>query len=420
MVQFAAFVSYLECDVGAVNANELQEWARVVFNLSLNSGIDRPEDYGRALSGIQAILSHRKQILESLATTEIDLSGFSPQQLREEILKARLILADPGWRPRIEAAESHGYFRGQIDFLLDFAGVCNEAEEVPVDEWATDVHADLKVRFDDYLAKAQRMFGPAGLQSLTLPGKPYLWERALLVCGDYLSTNGTNYSFLTSPASNWDSWKRYLRGDSSGHSARRRHLKALWDRIDVKTDIAPQLDEIICGRSELEAWCEAVVKHPQVITYCEQREIRKRANVEEIYLLKKKQMNGTHAELFSLGLHQELSNGAAATGLLPLVLQPYQSVATTDFEPHIILRYSLPDSNVAFVIISTEGKFRISVSRASLEQHPDVESMLRDVMRFSESQTLLVRLCPRDEIHDVLHSLARGLAERDENTAKLS
>src|SRR5207244_4076013 len=71
LVQFAAFVSYLECNAGAVNAGALQEWARVVSNLSVNSGIDRPEDYGRALSGIEALLPHSRQILQGLATAEI-------------------------------------------------------------------------------------------------------------------------------------------------------------------------------------------------------------------------------------------------------------------------------------------------------------------------------------------------------------
>ena len=42
----------------------------------------------------------------------------SEEKLREK-LKAELILQHDGWRPLIDRAESHGYFRGQIDFLLD-------------------------------------------------------------------------------------------------------------------------------------------------------------------------------------------------------------------------------------------------------------------------------------------------------------
>src|SRR5207245_353981 len=42
LLQFTAFVSYLERNGGPVGADELQEWARTIRNLSVNSGIDRP------------------------------------------------------------------------------------------------------------------------------------------------------------------------------------------------------------------------------------------------------------------------------------------------------------------------------------------------------------------------------------------
>jgi hypothetical protein len=166
LVQFAALVSYLHRNEGAVDAGELQAWMRVIFNLSVNSGIER-EDYGRALSAVRAMLPHSRQILQHLATVSTEPPGFAPQQMREEILKAKLILAEPSWGTRIDAAEAHGYFRGQIEFLLDFAGVVGKEKDVSVIHWATDVHADLQRRFDDYSAKAQRMFGTSGLNTVT-------------------------------------------------------------------------------------------------------------------------------------------------------------------------------------------------------------------------------------------------------------
>jgi hypothetical protein len=410
LVQFAAFLSYLQRNDCAIDANEFQAWARVVFNLSENSTIERPEDYGRSLSGIQTLLPHCRKILEDLAVTEIEPVGFSPQQVQEEVLKAKLILADPGWIARIEAAELHGYFRGQIQFLLDFAGVCSQAEEVPVSEWANDVNAELQTRFDDYFAKALLTFSETGLIGLTSPRQSFLWERVLFVCGDYLSSNSTNYSFLTNPAGNWDSWKRFLRGDASGDSPRRRYLKDLWDRIDAKTDIAQQLDQIVRGRSGLEPWREAVVKYPQVIEYCEQREIRRRGDVEEIYLLKKRQMNGAHAELFSYALYQELNSDTACERLAPLKLKSYQSVSMIETEPYVLLAYDLPDCSIGFSIESTEGKFRIKVKRAALESHPEVEAVLSNQMGFVGRDDVLARSSSRDEIHDVLHGVARSLA----------
>jgi DDE superfamily endonuclease len=58
----------------------------------------------------------------AMATSETPTAGFSLQQISEEKLKAELILGHSGWRPLIERAEGHGYFRGQVEFLLDFCG----------------------------------------------------------------------------------------------------------------------------------------------------------------------------------------------------------------------------------------------------------------------------------------------------------
>jgi tRNA A-37 threonylcarbamoyl transferase component Bud32 len=181
----------------------------------------------------------------------------------------------------------------------------------------------------------------------------------------------------------------------------------------ARSDVASQLDQIIRGRSGLEDWREAVVKHPEVITYCEQREIRKRPHSDEIYLLKKKQMNGTHAELFSYALYKELNNAAVLTDLLPLKLLPYQSVTTIDVEPHIILRYYLPNRSADFLVESTMGEFRLSVERDALRDYPELESMLCDVMEFSERRNALDLRCQREGIQDVLYALASTLSEHD-------
>jgi len=69
LVQFAAFVSYLKRNEGSVDAAEFQEWARVIFNLSVNSAIERPEEFGRALTGLQALVPHSRRILSHLAGT---------------------------------------------------------------------------------------------------------------------------------------------------------------------------------------------------------------------------------------------------------------------------------------------------------------------------------------------------------------
>lgn len=405
LVLFAAFISYLQENGAGVKSDDMQEWIRVLFNLSMNSGIDRPEDFGRALSGVQALLPYSRNVLENLATKEIAGSGFSGQQVREEVTKAQLIRADAQWRARIDAAEQHSYFRGQIEFLLEFAGVKRHATEDPISDWPADVHAELQARFDDYLAKARAMFGAGGLQDI--PGKSYLWERALLVFGDYLPTNNKNYSFLTNPIGNWDSWKRYLRGQTTGPSPRREYLKALWDRLDAGGDIGTQMEEIVSSRSGVEPWREATVKHPEIMEYCGEHEIRKRENAEEIYLMKKKQMNGAHAELFSYALHLELATPASREMLAPLVMFPYHSVTSADKEPYVPLVCEAGDARISFEVFSTKGQFAI---RAVVENHPNAEAMLRDKCGFADQNGILTTACARDKIHNTLHGIARTVA----------
>ena len=148
--------------------------------------------------------------------------------------------------------------------------------------------------------KAQISFASSGLARTKPTAGPHLWKRALLPVGDYLSSSGSNCSFLTDSPRNWDSWKRFLRGGTSGT---RQFLKILWDRIDANADNESQLEQIIASAASLEPWRAAIIRHPEVIGYRRQQEMRRGGNAEEIYLLTKKQMSGYHAELFSYALN---------------------------------------------------------------------------------------------------------------------
>ncbi len=408
LAQFAAFVAYLKAYEGSIDPLEFQEWMRVTSNLIENSNIERPEDYGRALAGLKKLLPQARQILPYFAGLKSEHAGFSPQQLREESLKANLILAHCGWRARIEAAEAHGYFRGQIEFLLDFCEAHAEAGKHAVADWPEALHLQLQDRFDDYFQKAAKMFGPSGLIALNSAGEEYLWQRGLLVCGDYLSAKSSNYSFGTNPARNWDSWKRFLRGNTSGSSPKRRILKNLWDRLDVKADLATQLLKLIRERAGLEPWRDALVKYSEVIGYCEDSELRKKDGVQEIYLLRKKQMNGWHAELFSFVLHLDLNTPAARAAIAPLKLQDYQFVKMTEDEPRVILISEHPTVPIGVVIESKQGQFHIALPLNRIQQFTDGEAALT-ALGFTKVLTFMARLVPRSKLQDLLQQLAGKL-----------
>lgn len=403
LVLFAAFVSYLRVNERKVGGTEFQEWMRVAFNLVQNSDIEHPHDFERSLVGFQKLIPQSRDILPYLATMETTPLGFSRDQLLEESLKARLILSHKDWAYRIHAAEAHGYFRGQIGFLLDFSGARTCADEQPVQNWLPEKHAQLLGRFDDYLAKASLTFNERGLAPL--PGEPHQWQRSLLAVGDYLLRLGRNLSFVTDPPSNPDSWKRFLRGGINAAS-RREQLKTMWDRLDVSAELGPQLAGLRKAPG-LEPWRAVIVAYPQVITYCLEREIRWELGAKEIYLLKRKQMNGAHAELFTFVLHLELDTDSQRKQLAPLQLAAYQFVTMTDTEPHVALAMG----SAAFRVISSNDQFRIDVGGSGLATMPGTEKMLVDDLGFRQDDTLLTRLVPRGEAHKFLFMLAGKLAK---------
>jgi len=399
LVQFAAFALYLSTNEGATEPQQFQEWMRVIFNLVQNSDIERPDDYERSVSGLRKLLPHSRDILQHLANAELGPLGFSRDQVQEESLKAKLLLAHRDWRNRIDAAEAHGYFRGQIGFLIEFAGICDQADEHPVEEWPDEQHATLQQKFDEYLEKATVTFNAKGLAEL--PGEPYQWERALLAIGDYFLRLRSNRSFLTSQASNYDSWKRFLR---SGHG--RKYLKQMWDRLDVTADLASQLAEVR-NATGLEPWRAAFVAHPEAMEYCGQNELRWTVT-DDIYLLRRKQMNGTHAELFTYCLFQRVMN---QEGMLSFLVASYESVMGTYEEPHITLRCRIADATVMFDVHYATGQYRIST--LLLPDQPDSE--LQDLLQedgFSRSGSFLQKHVPPSEIEVALRHLDEILNSR--------
>ncbi len=401
LVQFAAFVFYLRHHEGNIQPNDLNEWMRVVRNLSANTAIERPEEYGRSLSGLLKLLPHSARILEHLSTTEVGPIGFSPQQVREEVLKSKLILADAAWRGRIDQAEEHGYFVGQIEFLLDFCGVLAQPEKDP-SKWKNSEHAKLQTDCDLYLRKAQITFGSSGLGSPEQSAEDYLWQRALLTFGDYLLSNSSNSSFLTDPPSNWDSWKRLLRGDGG----KRAYLKALWDQLDAEAAIEPQLKEIIDTATDLEPWRSAIVSNPGVIRYCGLREIRKEDLTGKIYLLSKRQMNGNHAELFSYVLSLELEERRDAPELKALGYWYYGQVSVGDVEPCMIFRPKCAGQTLRLEVHSLNNQFVLSFSRGELNKLPQLQTALCGDGGFTENLVSLRRQVSRGEIFDALRELA--------------
>ncbi len=359
LVQFAAFVFYLTHFRGTVQKDALQEWMRVVTNLAANSDIERPEEFGRSLAGLHQLVPHGDRILERFAEPEIEVPGFSPQQVREEALKASLILSRAGWRERIDAAEAHGYFQGQIEFLLKFSGVLDRWLDDNSVGWSDTEDAEYQRKFSEYFAKASAVFSATGLNDFGA----YRWERALLTKGDYLLPRGINRSFLDNQKGD-GSWKRLLRGSFKSDQPaerKRQYVRELFDEIDVGKGIKESLDAVLAMPLSAEPWRRAAVEQPEILRYCSRRNIRLHQD-GNFYLMRRLQMNGEHAELFTYHLHVGLLSKKHGRGeLAPFGAPRYESVIGETEDPRAYLRWAHGGGAIVLDVVHENGVFLLDV-----------------------------------------------------------
>ena len=352
-VLFSGYTLFIQKHEGHFESAELGEWMRVVHNLGYNSEIDRTDRVQSAAKGLRELLARSKGILSHVASlhNHAPVTGFAREQQREEAIKAGLLLADPaGWRPLIHGAESHGYFRGQIGFLLNFAGVTAEWEKTGNCAWPLPLHADYQNAFRSYLAKAEAMFDTAGLADL---GEER-WQRALLSLGDYLLPNGVaNHSLLVNDVSKPFSWKRLLRDDNP----RRDLLKQLWDRVTLREPLAPQLDAIIEASSDMEPWREALVRNVETIRYCSRRNIQ-RGDGNHVILLRKERLSAPHAELFTFVLDSRLTPPS------PFTKGDYHERAV----PHIPLLFEWRGEQRCLELRGLDGHFELRLKLPMVDQ----------------------------------------------------
>jgi len=403
IVQFVGYILFMR-ESSSWSHGAFQEWMRIVFNLSHNTDYEL-DVMQRCISALISMGTHCRDILQYFADTEESIAGFNQQQVAEEKLKAKLIIANPSWRRLIDDAEAHRYFKGQIEFLLDFCGALTKAQDLNCCEWDGDTHSELQDKFKDYLSKAEAMFTTNGLVEIA----DFRWERALLSIGDYLklSTIGENRSFLSNPATEPASWKRLLRDGSEARNI----LKKLLDRLTPSESIGEQLDQIIASVTTVpDEWRKAFIKTPEAIKYCERRAIRLWEQ-NHIFLLKKTQLNGTHAELYTYCLYVNVLCQMEEDDLLPLELEEYYSAVGTGVEPGIRLSWPNADKTVYFDIEWNGNNFVVYVRLDELNEFPEVITALKGISFAEQEENRLERESESAQVLNVISDIRRILPE---------
>lgn len=295
-LQFYALYKFIQFN----KANEkIDEWMRVIRNLTANSVYRQSDTFEIAIKSIDQMLPYSKKILNFFINGNKP-KGFLGFQLEEEKLKSCLIKKSIEWEKAIKEIENHKYFNGQIEFLLHFAGVSNFFNEHGNVDWPEHEDENYLKKFTLYSRTASVFFNNTGLKQLP----DFIFERALLTYGNYTLTKGRNNSFLVNNDREIG-WKRLLR---DSENKKRHFVKRLFDDIDIKIPIEKQLEELI-KTSDTKDWRRYFIKYPETIRVCGKDKLFRvgpNFGYLDILLLERKQTNGKHREYFTFGLKCQL------------------------------------------------------------------------------------------------------------------
>ena len=296
-----------ENNISDENDRLFKDWLRVISNLIENTAVDNPDSFKKFIVSTDKLLSklnnHNLDILECLCAIYDrgedlkDLNGFNECQLREEIVKAKLISISDEWKVAIIDAEKLENIDAKIAFILELSGIINDNFEIinvsnfeEFKSFAKFVEALFKIIYSD-IEKADQE-------------KEFLWQRYLLSCKiHYPYGKGYNTNLLLSLSERYYTWKRFF--DFSRYQTNvelKEIVKQVYNRIIglrekfceekiVLTDLANFLrSEIDKNLKDGGIWnsdYDLFIKYPGAMAYCKKGffidELSKNNN---IYLIK--------------------------------------------------------------------------------------------------------------------------------------
>jgi len=292
-LQFYSFYEYIRFN-GKIDG--IEEWMRVVRNLTENSNYDEAGEFYPSILMLKDMLEHSSSVNDYLET-EPDITTFAKVQITEEILKAKLISKGIEWNEAIKSIENHPYFKGQISFLLDYSGIQEFYNNDHSLSWSAEEDKNYLKVFLEYSQKAKFIFESNGIRETD----DYLIERALLTIGNYTLSKRSNFSFLINGFDREISWKRLLRNSSN----KRDYFKEFLDLLNVNKDLEVQLNHII-DSSNVSDWRKYLVKVPEMMKACGTRKFFRFVDKNNILLLRKSQTNGEHREYYTYSLFIKL------------------------------------------------------------------------------------------------------------------
>ncbi len=328
-IKFYAFCQYLnkfETTVG------LEEWLRVISNLTENTApYNNETEFRRSIRSVRDLIQVGNTIVTNLSLDTLIVDGFNEYQVKEEVIKAKLILKDDNWAKLIYNTEYElKYFSCQLTFILYFSGIEDVISNI--NNWTTKENDELFNSFNKYVTIAKVVFSNGGLRKFS----DHLWQRALLSKGNYLISEGSNSSFLINNDRDI-SWKRLLLADKDGGKAKREFVKEVFDDIDFNIlDVEKGLKKIVANSlKSITRWRSKFIKTPQLFNFLGAKQYIRYKSDNEIYLLAKERMSASHAELFTYSYYL---NKIVSTSFFPFCGKDYYAISGESDEPCIYFK----------------------------------------------------------------------------------
>jgi hypothetical protein len=337
-IKFHAYCQYLiqwKTDNGFDDIEGLQNWMRVIYNLTENTApYNNEKEFSNSIKAINQLIPESNDILNSISTLD-KISGFDEIQFKEEKIKASLILKSNDWKELIYSVEKHGYFKGQIGFILFLSGIEEYFNTNNPCDWSDNEDNDFKVKFVKFRDIALKIFNDDGLNTFS----DFIWERALLAKGDFLISEGSNQSFLINNDRDI-SWKRFLKRDKN-HSLHSDIIKQIFNELDAN-NLASSLETIKNSYAGTD-WRNRFIQTPRLFNYLGVKRYVRKNSSHGFVMFSGERMSGAHAELYSYSFFLDNLEGKE--------FSPFASKANYFFAAG-------DDPNIAPCIYFDDWKFR--------------------------------------------------------------
>ncbi len=294
-ILFFAVSEYMLQAKGNVQQS-LDQWVRIIRNIINNTSEDvlgRADRFGTALQAIEELSSHWNDLLNYFANETVSLKSFSPLQIEEERIKAKLISRSSDFAAKILLAEDHGYFVGQLRSALSLAGINYNAAK-------NDDNLSLEEKmltFDAYWSKISALFNNNG------PVYGILMRQALLSYQDYTLATGSYHSFGVDNPSDPVSLKALFADES-----KKQLIRTLLDSFPTAqaNDIKISLMQTVSNTNLLESdWRYCFIRYPELFVNMSKQYMRIYKGSKTL-IVKNKATNGYNYEVFTSALNQIL------------------------------------------------------------------------------------------------------------------